>query len=409
MSRRVFQIVLGSITLATIGYTNAFAAGFFDQITEIADKDLNNFDNPQDFKNHSLQTGRSTKGENLSTIANSLQPFSKTITSIEPECLGSHIVIDWLNTINIGSFFDKSTSFIRRHSDCFVFLEGSHDLNFWIEPYGFYAHYRSASKGNEKLDFTQASYGVSIGTDYAMTEEIHLGGAIGYFYSSLSCGKEAHANGVYLGPCIEYLFTDGSVGLTLFGVGNFYQGSNEVEFSNKTSKTASYDVQSWDVNVRLEADYTLEPPADFFIPDLNFQPFARIDYLNVFEQAYREKVGDGVSVHLSGRHASFFYSKIGVQCEKAMICNSSINVSSYLRLGWINMTPLSTAPLKWKEAKDKKERSTDIDPESKNQADLGIGISGVHKSGLLATLEYEAAIGAGSPMQTGRVRLEWNW
>ena len=56
-----------------------------------------------------------------------------------------------------------------------------------------------------------------------------------------------------------------------------------------------------------------------------------------------------------------------------------------------------------------KSQSLNVRPDSKNQLGLGVELVGMHKNGMLIGLEYDAALGANAPMQTGRVRIEWNW
>ena len=302
------------------------------------------------------------------------------------ELMGSHAIADWINSINIGSFFDLSSKFVRNHSECFVYFDSYENISLWVEPYGFYSHY--SSKNNKKLDFNLGSIGAGLGGVFNVYDDIHLGGGVGYFHSSLKC-KEGDSttgiNGIYFGPAVQYLFSEGSVGLSLFGIGNFYNGKN------------SYEAKSWDVDIRVEADYMLEAPADFFITNLTFHPFGRVDYLSVFEMSHQDK---------KERHSSYFYSKLGMGMERVVFCNPTGVLTSRMDLGWINMSPLSSSPIKCKTSNDE---SFDAKPESKNQLLLGLGLLGMYKNGLLIGVDYSAALGANAPIQTGRVRFEWNW
>ena len=278
----------------------------------------------------------------------------------------SQAVADWLNSINIGSFFDYSRQYVFHHNDCFVFFDAFENFSLWVEPYGFYSHYVSPLKGGEKMDFTLSSVGSGFGGKFSINDQINVGSGIGYFHSSLS-ENSVKINGLYFGPAFQYLYDEGSVGLTIFGIGNFYGD----------------DSHSWDLDLRLEADYSIETPSDFFINDLTIHPFVRIDYLNVF---------------VKSGNLSFFYSKLAARFERVMFCKQSGIITANFDLGWVNMTPISSSSQK-----------CNVKPESKNQAALGFELVGMHKNGILAGLGYEAALGANSPMQTGRLRFEWNW
>jgi len=275
-------------------------------------------------------------------------------------CLGSHAIADWLNAINVGSFFDETSKYVCRNNKCFVVFDSFKNITFWLEPYGLYSHYRSPSKDG-KVDLTVASGGARTGARYSIGDELYLCGAVGYFHSKLSCkDNDSNINGVYFGPAIEYLYPEGSVGLTVFGMGNFYNHDH-----------------SWDIDVRLEGDYYIETSSDFFIKDLSFRPNLRIDYLNVLEE----------------KNSSFLSTNLAVRLEKIVSCTKSQFLTSNIDVGWAHMLPLLNR----------------FKLETKNQLLLGYELVGMSHNGWLMGVGYQAVIGANSPIQTGRIRIEWNW
>ncbi len=330
------------------------------------------------------ELGRYEKHNNQANSFTAADPdSSSTVTAPSVRCalMGDYAVADWLNTINLGSFMDFSNKYVLDHDQCFVFFNSCQDAMFWVEPYGFYSHYRSSLKHDHKMDFTLASYGSDLGAKFAINNCLNLGGGVGYFHSNLhdkEDNKKAEIDGIYFGPALEYLFHEGSIQFTAFGVKNYYDGPDSASDG------------SWDVNLRLEAEYDYIPPSDFCIADFMIHPFARIDYLNVFEES-------------PDRHSSFFYSKLGSRFDKVAYCSQALILTANLDVGWINMTPLTG------DSVDCKSQSLNVRPDSKNQLGLGFELVGMHKNGLLIGLEYDAAIGANAPMQTGRVRIEWNW
>ncbi len=297
------------------------------------------------------------------------------------DLMGDHAVADWLNCINIGSFFNASSKYILNHDQCFVFFNPSENISLWAEPYGFYSHYQSGLKKDQKMDFTLASFGSDIAAQFSLTDQINMGVGAGYFYSNLhdkTDNKSSKINGVYFGPAVEYLFSEASAALSLFAVKNFYDAPKEASES------------SWDINLRLEGEYDYAPPSDFCIREVMAHPYARIDYLNVFEQKKE-------------RHSSFFYSKLGSRFDKVAYSSDSGIITANIDISWINMTPLTGDSQKCDDG------TFDIKPNSKNQLGAGLAVVGMHNNGLLISLEYDAAVGANAPMQTGRVRIEWNW
>lgn len=383
----------------TLKNTNADLIGKVDrQNDEIATlKAANESKKPTPGKQPQNKPGKKTE------IKVSKDPQKKTNKC---ELVGTDAISDWLNSINIGSFYAVGGQFIRNHSDCFVFSDSTNDISVWLDLYGFNADYKSSLEQHQKIDLHMTSTGAGIGGQFLVSDEINVGGGIGYFHSN---ADQSDINGVYFGPAVQYLFSDGWVGLTVFGMGNFYDGKRKVCLPQETKESVSYTAQSWDVDVRIETEYMLEPPSDFFITDLTFHPFLRIDYFNVFELSHDDKIDDQMTVLNEGRHSSYFYSKLGTRFERVMICNQSGNLNLNIDLGWINMSPISGEPVRWKLKGTEKGRSFDSQPESKNQLAVGAGIIGMYTNGLLIGLEYAGAFGADSPMQTGRMRFEWNW
>jgi outer membrane autotransporter protein len=306
---------------------------------------------------------------------NIVDPSSKDPKDPSPERCDfatDYAVADWLNCINIGSFLNSSSKYILNHDQCFVCFNACGDISLWAEPYGFYSHYRAPLKEG-KMNITLASFGSDVAAQFSITDEIKVGAGAGYFHSSLhdkENGKNAKINAVYFGPAVEYLFSEASVALTLFAVKNFYDGPKETSDG------------SWDLNMRLEGEYDYALPADCCIQEMLIHPFARIDYLFVFEEGEKE-------------HSSFFYSKLGSRFDKVVYSGRSGVVTAGINLGWINMTPVSGG--------------CNGRPNSKNQLGVGLAVVGMHTDDLLVSLEYDAAIGSNAPMQTGRVRVEWNW
>lgn len=316
--------------------------------------------------------------------------------------LTANAVVDWLNNINIGSLFDFSSKYVKNHSDCYVFFDFSENLSLWAEPYGFHAKYRVPSK--EGIDLSLSTIGAGIGGKFSLSDRFKLGGGLGYFHSDFTNGSyKARANGFYFGPAIEYLFHKGFIALSLIGTKNYYDGNRKTQLSNEKNISLKLDSQSWDIDLRLEAEYCIEPPSDFFIPDLTFHPFVKTDFLNVIESSHHEKNGDQIKVEVASRTTSYFYSVLGSRFEKAILCYASGTLLSSLKLGWINMSPLSSSDIRWNKCSSKTKT------ESKNQLALGLAVLGMYQEGLLMALEYDAALGASSPIQSGRVRLEWNW
>lgn len=300
------------------------------------------------------------------TINLSEELESDRSSSGKEHCTGSsRTIAEWLNVINIGSLFDYTSQYILNQNQCFALFNLYENISVWAEPYGFYSHYRT-----DRIDTKIGTIGVGSGGKFLIYDHIYMGAAVGYFHTSLKGNEKV--NSLYFGPTFQWHYKDGSVGAGVLGVKNFSTHGN------------------WNLDVRLEVNYQFDPPTDFFIPDITFHPFLRIDYLNIFAAEDQN-------------HAAFFDSKLGIRTEKVMICHQDGALTLNVSLGWINLTPFSSLKI------DCNTAHTTQKPPIKNQADLGIGLVGMHVCGLLVGLEYEAMVGANAPTQSGRMRAEWNW
>jgi len=305
-----------------------------------------------------LQAIKKERDDLLVQVDNKKNRKNSFAECLKDEPQGRHAIADWLNSINIGSFFDYTNKYLPHSETCFVF-NSFENYSAWIEPYGFYSNYH----GQKKLDVNLSTIGTHGGVTYLLQDDIQVGGAMGYFHSSYHGTK---INSFYIGPSAAYKYKEGHVGFSLFTIKNSYtEGS------------------SWDLNARVEAEYGLKAPQEFL-----FYPRVRFDYLNVF-------VSDTFS---------FLYSNLAMRSEKRILCKEEGYLTAALDIGWINMLPLTAGSATC----NKKERVS-LKTETKNQLGIGIKLIGMHLSGLLIGVEYDAAIGANAPIQTGRARFEWNW
>lgn len=353
---------------------------------EPAEHTTNNHDNPiapPEGAKPDLEAPQVTTLQNASDAKNPIH---------ECTSMSAPAIADWLNSINIGSFFDYASQYTTRNNQCFVLFDTDQNLSLWAEPYGFNARYHSQAK-SKKIDLTLSSFGTSMGASYAIWDNIHVGGGAGYFHSNYHCtkGQSAKINGIYLGPSISYLFSEGSVGFMIAGIGNFYDWKKRKKKHCDPPKNKD---QNWDIDMRLEAEYDIHPPADFFIENFTMHPSFRMDYVHVFNP----------------QGSNFLYSKLYMRFEKVIFCHKSGFLTSNINIGWINMAPLSNDALEWKSGNElKRKKTTNFTTPTKNQCSLGFELVGKYHQWLLLGVGYHAALGANSPIQTGKARIEWNW
>lgn len=324
-----------------------------------------------------------------------------SINTCDPAQLGALPISDWLNSIYIGNFLNQANSYILKNNDCFLYFDSS-IFSLWVEPYGFYSHYRSPIKNENKIDFTLATLGVGLGSSFVLLEEWNLNLGTGYYHSHLDwkkCEGDTDINGFYFGPSIEYLFPQGSAGLTLFGMGNFYDGKRSIIGDKKID----YSGSSWDLAMRINAQYEVNLPKDFYI-----RPYLQADYLNVFEQEHHDKSQETGKRTIESQHSSFFHSQLTLQLGKILLCNKEGFLSANVNMGWVSIVPISSGTLKEK-IEGSSENKADVKTETKNQMAIGFEIAGMRHNNVFIAIDYETVLGAQAPVQVGRMRIEWSW
>jgi len=320
-----------------------------------------------------------------------------------PEMFGAYGLADSLNTSKIGSFLGYTQTNLLNNNDCFVQFDSFHDVNLWVKPYGFHSSYHTPiKKDDKKLEFSLSTVGFGAGGGYTFFEQLTVGGGAGYFYSKLDwktpSSGDVNINGIYLGPYVNYLFPQGYVGVTLFGVANFYSGELKI-CKNKQFKDSSH---SFDLVTRLEGGYDFVMPEEI-AKDLYLQPYLRIDYLNVFESEHK----DSSKISIRSRWSAYWFSLLALRASKTILYTKSEAFIPSISVGWVKRAPLSSKNLEVKQLQDFS--IVNVKGEGKDQLQLGCDLMCLRSQGFLVGVNYEAFIGNKAPMHSGKLIVEWSW
>jgi uncharacterized protein YhjY with autotransporter beta-barrel domain len=324
-----------------------------------------------------------------------------------PEYLGVISVIDWLNTANSSSFFQPTMKNTLNNRDSFNDFNSFDQWGIWTELFGFYTNFR---RDSQPLQFDLYTLGLSLGGEYTFFDQLVLGLGLAYSYSGLDWQQSkssASANSIYFGPALSYLFSNGYISSTVFGVVNFYQIKRETNLfpsKIKDPKEAQGSLTSWDFVCRLEGGFFYSAGAHFFL-----YPTAVIDYLNVFKQASIEQLDKETQLTIESLDESFLRSKIGLKVTREFLNQNIGFLIPYLSMGWISFIPLSTHPYQYQIEGCEHKFSNGVNIKPWNQSYVGVGLSILHKKAILASLGYELTIGYKSPLHAGNLRVELSW
>lgn len=327
-----------------------------------------------------------------------------------PAYAGVSPVLDWLNTAHFRGFFQPTMTDILVNRNKFNEFDSFNQWGLWGECFGFYSKLEREPK---PLKLNIYTVGVNVAGEKVFFERLVLGLGIAGSHSGVKWKEDkqdASINSIYFGPSLNYVFSHGYLGCTLFGLVNFYKVNREVNLFPKRikefSKTTT-EYQTWDLVARIEGGLSYEIWDQFYI-----YPTARIDYLNVFVRGSSEKVDDDTEIKLDPFNDSLLCSKAGVKVTKEFFFDNLGFLIPSLSGGWINFTPLSTQNYEYEieaETNKCKKFGKEVEIGSWNQSYVGAGFTFVHERGILVSLDYEMTLGVNSPVQAGSLRVEWSW
>lgn len=374
---------------------------------------------PEEVDQHSDQNNKRTltdkdgnppfpQKQNSGSLADQSLSIVKTSTPIDRRVsplFMSYFLADWLNSLHTVSLMDQISKYSFKNDERFINYNTFNERHICTQAYGFHSRYLDSAlneKNLRKIDFSLSTGGVGVMCGSLLTDKIELGSGLGYFYSKLhwkSCKKNVdNIHGMYLGPYIEYIFGDGSIGLMLYGITHFHHSSRE------TVKDKKNDFTSYNIAARLEGGYALEFPEDFFIQGGYIYPHLRLDYASIFIPQPEKKR----NIKVDGNHSSFLQSQLSLLISKTLLVYKDICFLFNIDLGWRGMFPLCE-PSFCTNTQGEQTKSKHVGLENKNQGVLSCELVRTQKIGLTMSIKYEAWIGGTASTQLGKVIVEWSW
>lgn len=290
-------------------------------------------------------------------------------------------IVDWINTTNIKSFFQSSMKRILFNEEYFGEIDSFDQFSLWIEPYGLHSKYSCV-----ETPFTFNTIGASLGGGYNLDGFV-IGGGIGGLHSKLN-GEKMHGdssiNSVYFGPYLGYVSERGYFALMVLGKWNHYDVQKCIKLNSGTKKTPA-ECTGWNIDTRVEGGIDIKT-LQHYVDDFFIQPNVTIDYLNVFQNAHEDEE----------RYSSFLRSLLALQFRKEYYKRDNGLVIPNFSIGWIRMQPVTRDGFSFtfKES---------------DQLYLDISLIGIHKRGILASIDFEANIGSPYTTYIGNFRIEFDW
>ncbi|MEJ2692111.1 MAG: autotransporter domain-containing protein, partial [Candidatus Thiodiazotropha sp.] len=261
-------------------------------------------------------------------------------------------------------------------------------LGFFINGSGSFGD-RDTTESELGFDFT--TEGISTGVDYRLTDELVLGGALGYVSNGMDFENSRGDQDI--------------TGYTLSAYGTWYQSENSYIDGILSYGTNSFDMTrhiqfgATDVKARGDTDGTefavsLGGGYDFNRNALNFGPFARLNYIKARIDAFEENSADGLELVYDSQDADSLSSLLGGQATYVMSTRYGV-IAPQMRLEWAHEFKHDSRYITARFLNDPTSGRFEIatDDPDRDFFNLGLGVSAVFSQGRSAFLYYEAVVG----------------
>lgn len=251
---------------------------------------------------------------------------------------------------------------------------------------------RDQTSSETGFDFTTG--GLTVGSDYAITDNLFLGGALGYSRTDSDFDHsvgDLDVDGYSVAIYSLYTIPNGIYvdGIMRFGWSDYEQ--ERKFFLDNTLQKASADYDSFDYSLSLSTGYEFNSGA------WNLEPFARIDYVDVDIDSFAEKaetVGANSSLlTIEDQNIRSLQSALGGQFSYALSTQQGVFLPT-MRFEWQHEFNDDSRSIKSRLISNPTvQTSLKTDNPDRDFFNMGAGVTAVFANGILSFLYYEYLLG----------------
>jgi len=280
--------------------------------------------------------------------------------------------------------------------------------------WGFFANanYSSGDRDTTAREdgFDYDTYGITVGTDYRMSESSVVGGLLSYERTNTdfnannsfstspsgtpggSVDADSWGIGLYGTHYKDNYYVDGLIGYTLTDYDldrriDMPLGPNPGLAAIATNRRAkgSTDASTFSISVG--------GGMDFSEGSLSFGPFARASYENIDVDGYKESGAQGLNLTVDGQDWDSLTTAFGGQVSYASSQDWGI-LGPYARLAWVHefMNDSQSMSAFYTADPNKNKLISITDDPDRNYFELNLGVSAVMKNGVQAFFDYQTLL-----------------
>lgn len=197
--------------------------------------------------------------------------------------------------------------------------------NVWFAPVGKYAN-----QGNQQHNpgYHQATGGALLGTDYEISDNGYLGGALAYTFTDVNlkhASGKADINSYYGSLYGNWFCKRVFIDAAFIAAYNHYHAKRHIEFIDRTARNEHNGYQlAGSVGTGL-----------LFTPDhYQIQPYARADYVYLHQSGFKEHGAKSLNLRVEDKNSQYIRTDLGVKvayCYQA----EKLKYIPYFKASWI--------------------------------------------------------------------------
>ncbi len=324
-------------------------------------------------------------------------------------------LIHSVNAAAMPRFYDSTAKLSIMSEERFHEFNTFEQLCIYLNPYTYFMR---SDRSNNTSPFDLSGLGLTLGCDYTFFEKLTAGLGFCIARSELHW---CHSNdltrslSLYIGPYIGYLFSNGSISLTLIGSLNQIKAERTIHFlmeTFKSSRERTTQFSNYILTPRLEAMFSKELGEGFYI-----WPSISLDYINVFSSNFVEVFDEKSHLDVKCPTYSFLNTRILLELKKEILSPSVGLITPQLQLGW---TPpplgLNSYNFQYK-ITNPQERLVGWDEyfpcsdklKNKLRYHIGPGLNFIFKKGIYLSMQYTFSWGKETTQNQLSIRVSTSW
>lgn len=261
----------------------------------------------------------------------SISDIEETFNHMQPSQFSAQTWTQLANALLVRSSYSKHLREFSLHKRC----SDEFQSDVWVDTMG---QWEQQHAKNNQFGYNDWTAGASIGTD-ASYKKFRFGVAASYTYSKVNWNQSAghgQINSYYGGAYGGWSNDNGYVILSSLGAYNHYNNSRYLSIGNMNRHTSGSH-NGWEVLTGLEGG------GYFKTNHLKVGPFARVDYIYLWQDGYRESGADSLNLHIHSRQDQLIQSQGGIAFTSNYECNPTRKYGTLiprLEISYINQSPL---------------------------------------------------------------------